>query len=595
MPPLMDGNVTLGQSIPPDTPHAVSVSLPTWRANVGYEEGESWVVDKMTTGYPRFFVHRSIQRLAKKIAADYGNPDQDAILFPSHKSALHASDYFARQSTSPHHQTRILQFIADPAHPLYTSLRVMPRISAVLYPKDMARTAKEIWQHTGLGVSSRRSEYCETCIQEGVLVEKSSLSDLSRAKKGPRRYQKNLSTPTSPRVSEFQDADQTASSGFVEERYGRNLDVAVAQQAKTAVRQRLAGLLPLQKGADVANGYNLIVENGRDEDNRPPNTLPAEDVYLFSGGMAAIYTAHHVITAYKPNLPCVMYGFPYVDTLKILQKWGVGAQFYGHGTEQDLDDLEQRLKHGERFPALFCEFPGNPMLRSPNLKRIRALADQYDFVVVVDETIGNFLNVHVMPYADIVVSSLTKIFSGDCNVMAGCAVLNPAGPHYDALKQLMEQEYEDNFFEEDAVFLERNSRDSVSRVARINTNAKVIVDLLQAHPAVKKVYYPELCETRANYDDCRLPTGGYGGLLSAMFQSVDHSAAFYDALDTAKGPSLGTNFTLSSPYVMLAHYTELDWVKQFGLDASLIRFSVGLEDPDELIKTFQRALDAVPA
>lgn len=47
------------------------------------------------------------------------------------------------------------------------------------------------------------------------------------------------------------------------------------------------------------------------------------------------------------------------------------------------------------------------------------MAQKYDFAVVVDETIGNFLNVNVLPYADVVVSSLTKIFSGDSNVMGG--------------------------------------------------------------------------------------------------------------------------------------------------------------------------------
>ena len=47
------------------------------------------------------------------------------------------------------------------------------------------------------------------------------------------------------------------------------------------------------------------------------------------------------------------------------------------------------------------------------------MADEFKFLVVVDETIGNFLNVNVMPYADVLVSSLTKIFSGDSNVMGG--------------------------------------------------------------------------------------------------------------------------------------------------------------------------------
>jgi len=111
--------------------------------------------------------------------------------------------------------------------------------------------------------------------------------------------------------------------------------------------------------------------------------------------------------------------FPYIDTLKILQKWGPGCVFFGIGETVDLDMLEQQLSKGDRFLALFCEFPSNPLLKSPDLVRIRRLADNYGFAVVVDESVGNFLNVHVLPYADIIVSSLTKIFSGDCNVMAG--------------------------------------------------------------------------------------------------------------------------------------------------------------------------------
>ena len=114
-----------------------------------------------------------------------------------------------------------------------------------------------------------------------------------------------------------------------------------------------------------------------------------------------------------------MIRFPYVDTLKILENWGPGCQFYGHASAQELDNLEARLQAGERFLALFCEFPGNPLLKTPDLRRIWMLADRYDFAVVIDETIGNFLNVNVLPAADIVVSSLTKIFSGDSNVMGG--------------------------------------------------------------------------------------------------------------------------------------------------------------------------------
>lgn len=53
----------LGNPIPAFTEHAISVSLPKWADNVGYEEGENRVIDAMQTGYPRFFIHLNIRKV----------------------------------------------------------------------------------------------------------------------------------------------------------------------------------------------------------------------------------------------------------------------------------------------------------------------------------------------------------------------------------------------------------------------------------------------------------------------------------------------------------------------------------------------------
>ena len=63
---LNDQAVALGLAVPPFTAHAISVSLPTWRDNVGYEEGEKRVADAMVSGYPRFFIHLSIEKVRSK-------------------------------------------------------------------------------------------------------------------------------------------------------------------------------------------------------------------------------------------------------------------------------------------------------------------------------------------------------------------------------------------------------------------------------------------------------------------------------------------------------------------------------------------------
>lgn len=95
--------------------------------------------------------------------------------------------------------------------------------------------------------------------------------------------------------------------------------------------------------------------------------------------------------------------------------------FFGNGLDSDIDALEAALEKDTAL-ALFTEFPSNPLLRSANLPRLRQVADKHDFLIVVDETLGNFVNVEVLPYVDIVVSSLSKIFSGDANVMGGRCV-----------------------------------------------------------------------------------------------------------------------------------------------------------------------------
>lgn len=64
--------IPLGSSVPPHTAHAISVSLPTWEDNIGYEEGDKRVVDKMETGYPRFFIHRSIQKVRWRVVGTRG-------------------------------------------------------------------------------------------------------------------------------------------------------------------------------------------------------------------------------------------------------------------------------------------------------------------------------------------------------------------------------------------------------------------------------------------------------------------------------------------------------------------------------------------
>ncbi|UNI17325.1 Cystathionine gamma-synthase [Purpureocillium takamizusanense] len=478
--------------------------------------------------------------------------------------------------------------------------RLYPTISAVLCPKEAFPFAKQYWQHTGDGASSRRAEFCHGLFRNHLLLatanNKTVQESHTRPFRGPRRYQRRASidavgspTPGKPLTPDNAHEPQE-STQFLEERFGRNLDLGLVERAKSAIRRRIAGSLcheiDLHSGSLPAPSPNT----------RGLQSLAEHDVYLFPAGMNAIFNAHQALLSARGQLKSINFGFPYVDTLKILQKFGPGCVFYGNASSKDLDELEILLRSGHRFLGLFCEFPGNPLLTCPDLDRIRRLADEYDFAVVVDETIGTFANIDVLSVSDIVVSSLTKIFSGDSNVMGGSAILNPESKYYLALKQALDCDvFEDTYWPEDVIFMERNSRDFARRVDRINVNAEAICKTLRSSPLVKSLYYPKWNPSRENYDARRLPNGGYGGLVSVVFTDKEKAKIFYDAMEIAKGPSLGTNFTLCSPYVLLAHYQELPWAAQYGVDPSLIRVSVGLEETDHLQATFKRALLAAEA
>lgn len=117
--------------------------------------------------------------------------------------------------------------------------------------------------------------------------------------------------------------------------------------------------------------------------------------------------------------------FPYTDTVKILEKWGPGCIFYGNDPDSNLVDFEKVLcsfgpaMDKPPISALFCECPSNPLLQTPDLRRLRQLADEYGFLIIIDDTVGNFVNVNTIQYVDIVATSLSKLFSGNADVMGG--------------------------------------------------------------------------------------------------------------------------------------------------------------------------------
>lgn len=620
--PHSPSNYPLGSAVPPFTQHAISVSLPTWADNVGYEEGEKRVVDAMVSGYPRFFIHLRIEKLARICELKFGAANEKCMLYPSKKIADQCRSFMLDRASlagTPTH-ARLVQYHIYPEDTPVPSTQHKVELHIVLFPADAWPFAKQFWQHTGLGISSRLADYCLSLLpvespNSPVLSSTSprtpfkTLNKHYSVKRAPQSSSFGSTLPLSSNPQEELSKDQNI---YLEERYGRNLPVSAGSHAKRAMRRRIAGVLVRDNWEDCPSGpcagaHDVEVGPSR----RGVKDVTEDDVYLFPTGMSAIWNAHQLILGTRPPVKSVCFGFTYTDTLKILQKWGPGCHFLGHGLDSDIDALETIIKqelsaNPSALPitALFTEFPSNPLLRSADISVLRALADKYNFVIIIDETIGNFVNVDVLQHADVVVSSLSKIFSGDANTMGGSLILNPQSRHYATLKAHMSATYEDTYFDEDAIFMERNSRNFAWRIRIIDENTLAVCDFLRSRsiaggtsipsPVIKEVFYPKYITTE-NYLSCKLPEGGYGGLFSLTFTSTAASRAFFDNMPFQKGPSLGTNFTLACPYTILAHYFELGWAAEYGVEEGLVRISVGMEERQGLLEGFKVALRAAEA
>jgi cystathionine gamma-synthase len=188
--------------------------------------------------------------------------------------------------------------------------------------------------------------------------------------------------------------------------------------------------------------------------------------------------------------------------------------------------------------------------------------------------------------------------------------LNPLGRHYEELRAHIATSYEDTYYDEDAIYMERNSRNFKRRIQIIDSNTEAVCDFLRSRSlathapsaVIREVFYPKYI-SRENYEHCRIKAldeagrkeGGFGGLFSLTFTSLAASQAFFDTLSCYKGPSLGTNFTLACPYTVIAHFAEMDWAARFGLEEGLVRISVGMEERTSLLLSFRVALDAAEA
>ncbi|MCC5941521.1 MAG: cystathionine gamma-synthase family protein [Balneolaceae bacterium] len=316
----------------------------------------------------------------------------------------------------------------------------------------------------------------------------------------------------------------------------------------------------------------------------------AEAATSFSSGMAAI--SNTLFALLKPGDRVVSVKDTYGGTSKIflefLPKFGVEVTLC---ETTDAVQIEQEIRNGCNL--VYLESPTNPTLKIIDLKRIAKAAKQAGVTTVVDNTFASPINQNPIALgADLVIHSATKYIGGHSDTLCGLIC---------GSKELVHQIFQfreingASLHPQTAYDVIRGMKTLEIRVLRQNENALRIARFLEDHPAVSSVYYPGL-ESNEGHKIAKQQMRGFGGVLS--FELIGD----YDSVKTVLhnltyvhlAASLGSVSTLAGPPRTTSH-VELtkEQREQLGISESLIRYSAGIENAEDLITDLESALKLV--
>ena len=329
-----------------------------------------------------------------------------------------------------------------------------------------------------------------------------------------------------------------------------------------------------------------------------PGTSDA-DLFPACSGMNAIYAAYRTVSelqAARGRTIWVQLGWLYRDTTALLKRFAADPRcdFVYLPDVGNFGALERLFaEKGDRIAGLFAETPTNPLIQTPDVPGLATLVRRHGARLILDPSVASLFCVNVLTHADVVVNSLTKYAAREGDILAGLAVVNPAGSDAEALRRGIGRWLEP-VYPRDLARLAAEIGDAERFVAQLNTATPKIVAWLEAHPKVSRVYWSLAPESRANYLRIARSPAAVGSMLSFTLKTP--LAPFYDSVRLPKGPSFGMKHSLLSPFIYIAHY---DLVKTAagraelaasGIDPELLRLSIGAEPVDEIIAALAEAL-----
>ena len=322
---------------------------------------------------------------------------------------------------------------------------------------------------------------------------------------------------------------------------------------------------------------------------------PSKNICLAPSGMNAIYSIVRGINSIQNHNGrniLVQFGWLYLDTMNIVNHHYNQSKIFPDILNLDL--LEEYLKKdGKKVSAIITEMPTNPLLKTVDIKRLRALCDEHNIPLVIDTTFATPFNLNLEEYADIFVESLTKFACGNADVLMGAIILNKR--HNLSHMSVEFFKHCESVYIKDIQRLATQITGYEKRVKSISSNTKKLVEYFKRCSYIKDVYYCLNDENKANYSQTMKDDNSLTGIISVTFTKPFKEV--YDKLNFAKGPSLGTEFTLLMPYTYLAHWDLIqskkgnEFLEEIGLPIDLLRISVGVENINEIINEFKRLED----
>ncbi len=313
----------------------------------------------------------------------------------------------------------------------------------------------------------------------------------------------------------------------------------------------------------------------------------AEHATVVSSGVAAM-TA--IITLVKSGdtvlLPTDLYGGTYRLYVQLFGQYGIN---FKQIDMMDLDRVENELKQGVKM--LYAESPTNPLLQIYDIQALAQLARKYQAISVCDNTFATPVFQNPLKLGiDIVLHSASKYLGGHSDIVGGAIMTNDGdvhsqmdfarksiGLHHDPLSMFL---------------LRRGIKTLPLRMERHEQNALKFAKHLEAHPKVERVIYPGL-DSHPQHSLAKKQMSGFSGMVSVVFKTdLEETKNVVSRLEVITlAESLGAVESLVQiPASMSNKKIPEELRKKHGLEDGLVRFSVGIENIEDLIADIDQAL-----